>query len=114
MVKYRGSVHGTNEFPFLISAQGFVVLPITSIALDYAASEERLSTGVPRLDHMLGGGVFRGSTTLVTGVAGTGKTSLGAHMVHGACQRGEGALWILFEELPAQVLRNMRSLGLDL
>ena len=114
VVKYRGSVHGTNEFPFLISAQGFVVLPITSIALDYAASEERLSTGVPRLDHMLGGGVFRGSTTLVTGVAGTGKTSLGAHMVHGACQRGERALWILFEESPAQVLRNMRSLGLDL
>lgn len=114
VVKYRGSVHGTNEFPFLISAEGFVVLPITSIALDYAASEERLSTGVPRLDHMLGGGVFRGSTTLVTGVAGTGKTSLGAHMVYGTCERGEKALWILFEESPAQVLRNMRSLGLDL
>ena len=90
------------------------MLPITSIALDYAASEERLSTGVPRLDHMLGGGVFRGSTTLVTGVAGTGKTSLGAHMVYGTCERGEKALWILFEESPAQVLRNMRSLGLDL
>jgi circadian clock protein KaiC len=114
VLKYRGSVHGTNEFPFLISAQGFVVLPITSIALDYAASEERLSTGVPRLDHMLGGGVFRGSTTLVSGVAGTGKTSLGAHMVHAACERDERALWILFEESPAQVLRNMRSLGLDL
>jgi circadian clock protein KaiC len=114
VLKYRGSVHGTNEFPFLISAQGFVVLPITSIALDYAASEERLSTGVARLDHMLGGGVFRGSTTLVTGMAGTGKTSLGAHMAHAACVRGERALWILFEESPAQVLRNMRSLGLDL
>jgi circadian clock protein KaiC len=114
VVKYRGSVHGTNEFPFLISAQGFVVLPITSIALDYEASEERLSTGVPRLDHMLGGGVFRGSTTLVSGVAGAGKTSLGAHMVYAACERDEQALWILFEESPAQVLRNMRSLGLDL
>jgi circadian clock protein KaiC len=114
VLKYRGSAHGTNEFPFLISAQGFVVLPITSIVLDYEASEERLSTGVPRLDHMLGGGVFRGSTTLVSGVAGTGKTSLGAHMVYAACERGEQALWILFEESPAQVLRNMRSLGLDL
>jgi circadian clock protein KaiC len=114
VLKYRGTVHGTNEFPFLISAQGFVVLPITSIVLDYPASDERMSTGVGRLDHMLGGGVFRGSTTLVTGVAGTGKTSLGAHMVDAACERGEQALWILFEESPAQVLRNMRSLGLDL
>ena len=114
VLKYRGTVHGTNEFPFLISAQGFVVLPITSIVLDYPASDERMSTGVGRLDHMLGGGVFRGSTTLVTGVAGTGKTSLGAHMVDATCERGEQALWILFEESPAQVLRNMRSLGLDL
>jgi circadian clock protein KaiC len=114
VLKYRGTVHGTNEFPFLISAQGFVVLPITSIVLDYPASDERMSTGVGRLDHMLGGGVFRGSTTLVTGVAGTGKTSLGAHMVDAACERNEQALWILFEESPAQVLRNMRSLGLDL
>jgi circadian clock protein KaiC len=114
VVKYRGSVHGTNEFPFLISARGFVVLPITSVTLDYDASEERMSTGVDRLDHMLGGGVFRGSTMLVTGTAGTGKTSLGAHMINAACGRGERALWILFEESPAQVLRNMRSLGLDL
>ena len=114
VVKYRGSVHGTNEFPFLISARGFVVLPITSVTLDYDASEERMSTGVDRLDHMLGGGVFRGSTTLVTGTAGTGKTSLGAHMINAACGRGERALWALFEESPAQVLRNMRSLGLDL
>jgi circadian clock protein KaiC len=114
VVKYRGSAHGTNEFPFLISARGFVVLPITSVALDYSASDERVSTGVDRLDHMLGGGVFRGSTTLVTGTAGTGKTSLGAHLVNAACVRGERALWVLLEESPAQVLRNMRSLGLDL
>jgi circadian clock protein KaiC len=114
VVKYRGSAHGTNEFPFLISARGFVVLPITSVALDYGASDERTSTGVDRLDHMLGGGVFRGSTTLVTGTAGTGKTSLGAHLVNAACGRGERALWVLLEESPAQVLRNMRSLGLDL
>jgi circadian clock protein KaiC len=114
VVKYRGSVHGTNEYPFLISAHGFVVLPITSIALNYGASEERISTGIPRLDHMLGGGLFRGSTLLVSGTAGTGKTSLGAHMVNSACARGERALLVLFEESPAQFLRNMRSLGLDL
>src|ERR1700722_7302541 len=114
VVKYRGSAHGTNEFPFLISARGFVVLPITSVALDYSASDQRMSTGVERLDHMLGGGVFRGSTSLVTGTAGTGKTSLGAHLVNAACARGERALWVLLEESPAQVLRNMRSLGLDL
>ena len=114
VVKYRGSAHGTNEYPLLISAQGLIVLPITSITLDYAASEERISTGVDRLDHMLGGGLLRGSTALVTGTAGTGKTSLGAHLVNSACGRGEPALWVLFEESPAQVLRNMRSIGLDL
>ena len=90
VVKYRGSAHGTNEFPFLISARGFVVLPITSVALDYGASEERISTGVDRLDHMLGGGVFRGSTILVSGTAGTGKTSLGAHLVNAACRAASG------------------------
>jgi circadian clock protein KaiC len=92
VVKYRGSAHGTNEYPFLISARGFTVLPITSVALDYAASEDRVSTGIPRLDHMLGGGMFRGSTLMVSGTAGTGKTSVGAHMVNSACARGEHAL----------------------
>jgi circadian clock protein KaiC len=114
VVKYRGSAHGTNEYPFLISARGFVVLPITSVALNYGASEERISTGIPRLDHMLSGGLFRGSTLLVSGTAGTGKTSLGAHMLDAACARGELALLVLFEESPDQFLRNMRSLGLDL
>jgi circadian clock protein KaiC len=114
VVKYRGSAHGTNEYPFLISARGFVVLPITSMALDYDAFHERVSMGVDRLDQMLGGGIFRGSTTLVTGMAGTGKTSLGAHLVNAACARGEQAVLCLYEESPAQVLRNMRSLGLDL
>ncbi len=114
VVKYRGSAHGTNEYPFLISARGFTVLPITSITLDYGASEERISTGVARLDHMLGGGMFRGSTLLVSGAAGTGKTSLGAHVVNSACERGEQALMVLLEESPEQVLRNMRSIGLDL
>ncbi len=114
VVKYRGSAHGTNEYPFLISAHGFTVLPITSVALNYEASEERISTGIPRLDHMLGGGMFRGSTLMVSGAAGTGKTSLGAHVVNSACERGEQVLLVLLEESPEQVLRNMRSLGLDL
>ena len=114
VVKYRGSAHGTNEYPFLISARGFVVLPITSIALNYGASEERISTGIARLDHMLGGGLFRGSTLLVSGTSGTGKTSIGAHLVNSACARGERALLVLFEESPDQFMRNMRSLGLDL
>jgi circadian clock protein KaiC len=114
VVKYRGSAHGTNEYPFMISARGFTVLPITSVALDYGACEERISTGIARLDHMLGGGMFRGSTLMVSGTAGTGKTSLGAHVVNAACERGEQALMVLFEESPEQVLRNMRSIGLDL
>ena len=114
VVKYRGSAHGTNEYPFFISAQGFVLMPITSIALRYRAPEERISTGIARLDHMLGGGVFRGSTILVSGTAGTGKTSLGAHLADAACHRDERVVWVLFEESPEQVLRNMRSIGLDL
>jgi circadian clock protein KaiC len=114
VVKYRGSAHGTNEYPFVISARGFTLLPVTSITLDYGASEERVSTGIDRLDHMLGGGLFRGSTALVTGTAGTGKSSIGAHLVNSACGRGERALLVLYEESPEQVLRNMRSVGLDL
>ena len=114
VVKYRGTAHGTNEYPFFISAQGFVVLPITSIALNYGAPEERISTGIARLDHMLGGGVFRSSTILLSGTAGTGKTSLGAHLIDSTCGRGERAVWVLFEESPEQVLRNMRSIGLEL
>ena len=114
VVKYRGSAHGTNEYPFFISARGFVLLPITSLTLSYGASEERASTGIARLDHMLGGGIFRGSTVLVSGTAGTGKTSLGAHLADAACGRGERVLWVLFVESAAQVLRNMRSIGLDL
>lgn len=114
IVKYRGSAHGTNEYPFLISSRGFVVLPVTSIALRYGASEERISTGVSRLDHLLAGGLFRGSTVLVSGTAGTGKTTLGAHFLAAACARGERALVVHFEESPDQYLRNMRSAGLDL
>jgi len=114
VVKYRGSAHGTNEYPFVITPRGLILLPVTAIALDYPASEERVSTGIARLDHMLGGGPFRGSSVLVSGTAGTGKTSLGAHLVNAACERGERALLVSFEESPRQILRNMRSIGLDL
>jgi circadian clock protein KaiC len=114
VVKYRGSRHGTNEYPFLISTHGLVVLPVTSIYLDYGASDERVSTGVQRLDHMLAGGLFRGSTALVSGMAGTGKSTLGATFVDSACGRAEHALLVLLEESPAQFIRNMRSIGLDL
>ena len=114
VVKYRGSAHETNEYPFLIAARGIEVQPITAVGLDYGASSERISTGVPRLDYMLSGGLFRGSTVLVTGAAGTGKTTLGAHLIDAACARDERALLILHEETPDEVLRNMRSVGLDL
>jgi circadian clock protein KaiC len=114
VVKYRGSLHGTNEYPFLITAQGIVVVPITSVGLRYSASEERVSTGVARLDEMLAGGVYRGSSVMISGTAGTGKTSLGALMVDAACARGERALFFSFEESPAQLVRNMRSIGVDL
>ncbi len=115
IVKYRGSSHGTNEYPFLIDEQGFSVFPITSIGLDHPASTERVSTGVPRLDTMLGGkGYFRGSSVLITGTAGTGKSSMAAHFVDAACRRGERCLYFAFEESRSQIIRNMRSIGLDL
>ena len=114
VVKYRGSEHATSRYPFLITDRGFEVPPVTSVALDYGASSERISTGVPALDSMLSGGLFRGSSVLVSGAAGTGKTTLGAHLIDAACARGERALLILFEESPDEVIRNMRSTGLDL
>jgi len=115
VLKYRGSAHGTNEYPFLIGERGFSVLPITSLRLDYAAPAERLSTGIARLDEMLGGqGVFRGSSVLVSGAPGTGKSSIGAKFTEAACRRGERALLFAYEESSAQILRNMRSIGIDL
>jgi circadian clock protein KaiC len=115
IVKYRGSHHGTNEYPFLIDQDGLSVLPVTSLGLSYTAHKERVSTGVARLDEMLSGqGYYRGSTVLVSGSAGTGKTSLAAHFADAACRRGERCLYFLFEESPAQLMRNMRSIGLDL
>jgi len=115
VVKYRGSHHGTNEYPFLIDRHGLTVLPVTSLGLNHRASSERLSSGVRALDEMLGGqGYFRGSTVLVSGTAGTGKTSLAAHFTDAACRRGERVLYYLFEESPLQLIRNMRSIGIDL
>lgn len=115
IVKYRGSAHGTNEYPFLIDRQGFAVLPISSIGLDHTASSERISTGIERLDAMLGGkGYYRGSSILVSGTAGTGKSCLAAHFVDAACRRGEHCLYFAFEEAQQQIIRNMNSIGLDL
>jgi circadian clock protein KaiC len=115
ILKYRGSTHGTNEYPFLIDEQGISVLPVTSLGLTHRASKERISTGIAALDNMLDGqGYFRGSSILVTGSAGTGKTTMGAHFVDAACRRGENAILFSFEESPQQLIRNMRSIGLDL
>jgi circadian clock protein KaiC len=115
VVKYRGSAHGTNEYPFLIGKHGLSVLPITSLVLDHKASTERVSTGVRRLDEMFSGkGIYRGSSVLVTGSPGTGKSSIGAAFAAAACRRGERALIFAFEESAAQIVRNMRSIGIDL
>ncbi|HEX4461586.1 MAG TPA: circadian clock protein KaiC [Polyangia bacterium] len=115
VIKYRGSSHGSNEYPFLIDEHGFSVLPVTSLGLDYAVSSERVSTGVPRLDDMLdGGGYFRGSSVLISGTAGTGKSSVAAQFVDESCRRGERAIYFALEESSAQVVRNMRSIGVNL
>jgi circadian clock protein KaiC len=115
IVKYRGSTHGTNEYPFLIDEDGFSVLPVTSLGLNYDTTNERISTGIPRLDTMLSGkGYFRGSTVLVSGTAGTGKTSIAAQFVESACKRKERVLYFTFEESPGQLIRNMCSIGINL
>jgi circadian clock protein KaiC len=115
IVKYRGSTHGTNEYPFLIDECGLSVLPISSLSLDHPAPAVRISTGIDRLDSMMGGkGFFRGSSILMSGTAGTGKTTVAAHFVEAACRRGERCLYFAFEESPRQIVRNMRSVGVDL
>jgi len=115
IIKYRGSLHGTNEYPFLIDENGISVLPITSLGLQHIASNKRVSTGVARLDAMLGGaGYYRGSSVLISGTAGTGKSSLAAHFAEAACRRGERALYFAFEESPAEIMRNMHSIGINL
>lgn len=115
IVKYRGSAHGTNEFPFLIDENGISVLPITSLKLNRTVSSERINTGMPTLDEMFGGkGFYRGSSILVSGMAGTGKTSIAAYFINESCKRNEKALFFGFEESPAQIIRNMKSIGLKL
>ena len=115
IVKYRGTMHGTNEYPFLIGKNGISVLPITSLGLEHKAPSGRVSTGVDELDNMMGGkGFYRGSSILVTGTAGTGKSSLAASFVEAACRRGERCLYFAFEESTSQIVRNMRSIGIDL
>ena len=115
VVKYRGSSHGTNEYPFLIDDTGFSVVPATSLQLDYHVNEDRVSSGIAGLDGMLGGhGFFRTSTVLVSGTAGSGKSIIAAHLANATCKRGERCLVFAFEESPSQIVRNMRSVGLDL
>lgn len=115
IVKYRGSAHGTDEYPFLIDENGFSVLPVTSLDLDYEVSTERISTGIASLDGMLdGGGYFRGSSVMVSGSAGTGKTSLAALFTAASCKRRERTLYFAMEESASQIQRNMASIGLDL
>lgn len=115
IIKYRGSSHGTNEYPFLLDEGGFDVLPVTSVGLDHDVSDERISSGLGRLDAMLGGpGYYRGSSVLVTGTAGVGKSSLAATFINAACKRGERAIYFAFEESQNQIVRNMRSIGVDL
>jgi circadian clock protein KaiC len=115
IVKYRGTLHGTNEYPFLITKDGISVLPITSLGLNHKVPSGRVSTGIKELDDMLGGkGYYRGSSILLSGTAGTGKSSLAAAFVDAACWRGERCLYFSFEESTEQIIRNMRSIGIDL
>ncbi|HEV7429345.1 MAG TPA: circadian clock protein KaiC [Thermoanaerobaculia bacterium] len=114
VLKYRGTQHGTNEYPFLIDRDGIDVLPITSIGLSHDAPTERISTGIADLDEMLAGGVYRGSTVLISGTAGAGKSSISAHVANATCERGERCLLFTYEESPQQIMRNMRTIGIDL
>ncbi len=115
IVKYRGSVHGTNEYPFLIDDDGISVLPVTSLKLEKPVSSDRVSSGIPALDKMLDGkGFFKGSSVLVSGTAGTGKTSLAAYFANQTCNNGDRCIYFAFEESPNQIIRNMHSIGVDL
>jgi circadian clock protein KaiC len=114
IIKFRGSVHGGDEYPFLVDKDGISIFPITSLELEQLASTERITSGIPALDAMLEGkGYFRGSSILISGTAGTGKTSLVGHVAEAACQRGERCLFLAFEESQGQIIRNMRSIGIE-
>ncbi len=114
IVKYRGTAHGTNEYPFLIDENGISVLPLSSLGLEHLVYEERISTGIERLDTMLAGGIYRGSSVLVSGTAGSGKSSVAAHLARASCLRNERCIYFSFEESEPQILRNMASIGVDL
>ena len=115
IIKYRGSVHGTDEYPFLIDDTGLSVIPVSALTLDHKASRERISTGVADLDIMLDHqGYFKGSSILISGLAGTGKTSLSASFAEAACKRGDKTLYFCFEESQDQLFRNMESIGINL
>jgi circadian clock protein KaiC len=115
VVKYRGSLHGTNEYPFLIDEEGISVLPVTSLLLERPVSSQRISSGIPSLDDMLSGqGFFKGSSILISGTAGTGKTSIAAYFAEASCQRKDRCLFFAFEESPQQIVRNMKSINIDL
>lgn len=115
VVKYRGSVHGTNEYPFLIDEDGISVLPVTSLKLEKEVSTGRISSGIPALDQMMGGkGFFKGGSILISGTAGTGKTSLAAYFANQTCTDGKKCIYFAFEESPKQIIRNMKSIGMDL
>lgn len=115
VLKYRGTSHGVDEYPFIIDKKGILVLPITSLGLDHPVSTERISSGIPRLDNMLGGeGFYRGTSILLSGTAGTGKSSIAASFALSACQRGERTIYFAFEESKNQIIRNMRSINIDL
>jgi circadian clock protein KaiC len=115
VIKYRGTAHGTNEYPFLIDEQGVTVVPITSLGLAHVASDKTVSSGLSELDAMLAGkGYFKGSSILLTGGPGTGKTTIAAHFAECCCRRGERCLYFSFEESPSQLVRNMSSVGIDL
>jgi len=115
IIKYRGSAHGADEYPFLVEKTGISILPVTSLGLNHVVTSARISSGIPRLDRMLGEkGYFRGSTILISGTAGTGKSSFSAKFVEAACRRGERCFYFSFEESPSQIVRNMASIGIDL
>lgn len=114
VIKYRGSSHRMNEYAFLIAARGISVTPVTGVNLDSKSSDERVSIGVPALDDMLAGGVYRGDTVLITGEAGTGKSTFATALADATCRGGERCLFFALEEAPPQIIRNMRSVGFDL
>ncbi|MFW6081147.1 MAG: circadian clock protein KaiC, partial [Desulfosalsimonas sp.] len=115
IVKYRGTMHGTNEYPFLVTESGISVLPITALGLDHEVPSERISTGVQQLDNMLGGkGYYRGSSILISGTAGTGKSSFAGYFAKSVCRNRGRCIYFAFEESPSQIIRNMESIGLDL